>query len=364
MYASQKIPKRIQHKRWCRNGHHPDAFSIRQAAAAVNHLVAYRRRVFLNACAPLDTMLPGVGPTVVWRAAMKTGLAVSQIRFDVIMGVDITAGGAGSMPNTHVEIDVTESGGATVTKRIDYGSSASETEDKPYLLAERQLRFDVDPETVYEIAIESHDGARPLSVCGYEYAEPDIDVARPPYVELAPTVYQPITDEIRQAVLGGASDLWLSNGIHLLCWPGLGSGTARTVASATFTNVQDGSSTTTSAATPGYYFGAEGAGDGALTDLVPWVRLKDGDDLPITFAVYADASSAAATGEVALLDSAGNGPSIGSIDSSGPKWWYADTTFSNVSAIAGSGKVDLKARNTTGGQSIAVYAIAIWTRAA
>lgn len=362
MYAKVNIPKRIQHRRWSRNGHVPDAWSIRQAAAALNHCAAYRRRCFLQASAPLDTMTTGTGPTTVWRAAVRTGLAVSQLRFRILLGPDITAGGAGPLPDTHIEITVTESGGATQTERADYGAATDVSADAPNLFSNRMMRFDVSPSTVYEIAVINYDGARPISVCGYEWADPTIDSSRPPFVELQPTVWQPIVDEIRSGVLGGLSDLWLNGGCHLLTWPGLGTGNARTITNTSYVNVHDGSSTTTSAATPGYYFGSEGVGDGALTDLQPWCRLKDGDDLPITLAVYANASSAAATGGVALLDSSGNGPAIGSIDNSGPKWWYANTTFSNTSAIAGSGKVDLKGRNTTGGQSIAISGFSMWTR--
>lgn len=360
MYAKARIPKRIQPKRWARNASIPDAWPIRQSADALNHLAAYGRKVFLNARAPWDSMVLGAGPTTVWRAAMRTGLAVSELRISVLLGPKLSA--LGPFPDTRLEIDVTEVGGSTQTEEMHYGAIAGVAADAPNLISRRIARFDVDPSTVYEIAIRSYDGARPLSVCGFEWADPEIDEARSPFVELAPSVFQPITDEIREKLLGGASDYWLENGAHLLTWPGLGTGSARTITSTTYTNVHDGSSTTTSAATPGYRFGAEGAGDGAVTSLQPWCRLKDGDDLPVTLAVYADTTSAAATGAVALLDSAGNGPSIGSIDSSGPKWWYANTTWSNVAAIAGSGKVDLKGRNTTGGQSISIEGFSMWTR--
>lgn len=360
MYAIEKIPKRIQPKRWCRNGAHPDAWSLRQAVTSLNHSTAYRRRVFLNARAPLESMKSaGAGPITVWRCAMRTGLAVSELRFKMVLGLT----GDTTNTNPHVDIEVTVSGGATTTKSHHYGSWSETVNDAPASLAYPELRFDVSPSTVYEIAIKAYDSARPLSVCGYEWADPDVDDARPPFVELAPSVFHPILDSTRSAVLGGLSDLWLSNGIHLLTWPGLGTGAARVITSATYTNVHDGTSTTTSASTPGYYFGAEGTGDGALTSLLPWVRLKDNNDLPVTFAAYAQTSSANATGSVVLNSSTGSGPSVGLIDST-LKWWTTDTTWQNVDAISLSGKVDLQARNTTAGQSISVYAVSIWPRAA
>lgn len=364
-YAKERLPKRLQHLRWARNGSIPDAWPIRCAVDSVNTSIAYAKKCFLNACAPLGTMAPGAGPTTVWRARMRTGVGTTQLRFKVIMGFgEAGFGGGGSDPNPYIEISVTPSGGSPETKNCSYGShDDATTPDPPNSLAHRMRWFAADPLTVYEIAITAYGGARPLSVTGYEWAEPTIDEDRG-FAVIEPAARFPILDTVRQSIVNAAVDAFLNNRIHLFTWSGLGTGSARTISSATFTNLVDGSSTTTSASTPGQYWGAEGAGDGALTDLEPWCRLKDGDDLPVTISAYAVASSAAATGQVRFEDSAGNGFQVGSIDNSSTKWWSADTTWQNVSAIASSGKMDIKARNTTGGQSVSVYAVSAWIRAA
>lgn len=363
-YAKVNIPKRIQHKRWARNGHVPDAWPIRQAAAALNHCAAYRRRQFLSASAPWDTMATGAGSVTVWRSCMRTGLAVSQLRFRMIIGLAQTGfGGGGSAADPYVEISVTPSGGSPETKASHYGAhDGSLGDDAPNQMANRELRFDVDPTTVYEIAVTAVDGARPLAVTGYEWAEPTIDESRPPFVELQPTVWQPILDSIRQKILGGLSNAWLNNSIHLLTWPGLGTGSARSVTGTTWVNAVDGTSTSVSAATPGYYFGAEGVGDGALTDLVPWCRLKDGPNLPVTFAVFAN-TNANSNGQVRIADSSGAKFTLTGVGVT-PQWYTLDTTLANVDAIAGSGKLDLQVRNGNGGETTNLFAASLWIRAA
>src|SRR5688500_4979708 len=314
--------------------------------------MAYRRKVFINVAAGWDTTASSA-TTTYWRAYMRTGYGVTQLRFDLALSLSVH-------PNDpYVEIVVTESGGASQTIRVDYGSAGTGADDAPYQFGQiLRQGVDVDPDTAYEIAVIAYGGARPLTVTGYEYANPEIDGAVAYYAEIGlGSVEQPITHSLRKTILDGLSAVWMGNGAHLLTWAGDGGGTANSVTGTTWTNIIDESSTSVSASTPGYYFAANVAG--SLADLLPLVRIKDGNDLPVTLAVYGNAS--AASGEVRLVDSGAAGPSITTIGTT-LQWYTTNTTWSNVDAIAGSGKVDLQARHSTAGQTVNVYAVSVLAR--
>jgi len=350
--ASERYPRIIHHRRWCLNGSIPDAWFIRQVRDGLNHTMAHRRKVFLNVAAPWET-LGAAGTTNYWRAYMRTGYGASELRFDLALGLDLHVAG-----DPYVEVVVTESGGASQTIRIDYGNSGSGSSDEPYTIGTFFRRgVTVSPNTAYEILVRGVDGGRPLTVAGYEYANPEINESTSYYAELAPSVAQPVYDSFRQKLLDGLSNVWKGNGAHLLTWAGLGTGNARSVTGTTWTNVFDGTSTAIDATTPGYYFGSEGGG--ALSDLLPLVRTKDGNDLPVTLAVYGNSSNS--TGEVRIVDSSAVGPSITTIGTT-LQWYTTNTTWSNVDAIAGSGKVDLQARHSTAGQTVNVYAVSLLAR--
>ena len=362
MTDARKYFRRVQPFRWCRNGSIPDAFLPRQVAIGLNHALAYRKKVFLVAGNALAFGGPTSDVTGAYRAFMRTGYATTQLRFDVLLGVGAIHFGTPN-PEPHVDIVVTPSGGAALdTESIYYGQhdSASDPTDAPHTLASFTRNVDVSADTAYEIRIDALDGARILGITGYEYADPEVDGSVDYYAELAPSVTQPILDSIRQDLLQGLSETWKVNGAHLLTWPGLGTGVARTFTTTTETNIIDGSSTSVSASTPGYYFGTAGSGQSALATLKRLCRYKDDDDLPITVAAYGQTSSG--TGPVALQDSTGTGPTLQVTSSLG--WHTTDTTLSAVEGYASS-KLDLRAwHDAGGGPTLSVYAVSIFTRAA
>lgn len=358
--AKTRFPKLLQPKRWARNGSIPDAWFIRQAADYLNHALAYRPRVLFSVGGDFGSgsAIGGSGTKTYWRCRFVSRIGATHLRFKLATILALSDVG-----DPYVEIAVEKVGTGTTTIRIDTGAAvAPGGGGRQDLLSEFQIHqrdVAIDPQATYNIAITGYAGGRPVCVTAWEHADPEIDAARG-FVELAPSVYQPINDAIREQVLEGLVNAWRANGSMLLCWPGTGSSTPRTITGTTYTNIIDGSSTTVSASSPGYYFESEGTGATALLDLLPLVRLKDDDDLPVTIAAYAQTSSG--QGNIALRHSSSTAVLLQNVGTT-LQWYSADTTWSNVDAIPGSGKVDLLARhNTSGAATISVHAVCIWAR--
>lgn len=364
MIAPKLYPFPIQHLRYARNGYAPDVNFARSLAYAMNHGLAYRKKVFMSAAAPLAGTMGESGSTLTyWRSRMKTGLKASKLKFDLLLGLNrVDEVGIGHNAAA-VNVKVTPSGGSTTTNTIYFGSADGNDEDDPLnTLAEFQTEFSVSASTTYEIAVEGVDGGRPIAVSGIEYASPEITdgmTGDDDYLPHGLSAHRPIDDGLRQAFTKTMSKMWLEGGAPLFHFPGNGAGTAQSVTGTTWTNIFD-ATTTVATSSCGFFVGAEGAGDGSLTSLLPMCRLKDGDDLPVTFAVYGNAS--ANGGEVKFVDSGGSGLSALTLSTT-LGWVTSDTTLTNVESFA-SNKLDIMARHNTGGQTVNVWAVSIYARGA
>lgn len=356
MLASVPYPKLLQHLRWCRNGSYPDAWLIRQAATALAHVQAYRRKVFAVVGGDFGSgsSIGLAGTTNYWRFRCRTGYGATQMRFKLGLGQDFHATGT----DPRVTVSVTPFGGAADTKTVYYGNAAGVyVDDEPLTINNSELRFDVSPATTYEVVVSGVDYGRPLEFCAYEWADPNVDQAVDYYVELLASVTQPIYDVYRERLLTAASQLWLENGPQLLSWCGRGSGAAISQTGTTWLNVVDGTSTAISAATPGYYFDVMGTGDELADTLKAICRYSVGTLLPVTLAAYAN-TSAGSTGEVRLADGSGAVGSLTGITTT-LQWHTTDITLASVDTLA---KLDLQVRNGTGGQTTNVYAVSLYTR--
>jgi hypothetical protein len=353
--APRGYPAPLHHLRWCRNGAIPDAGFQERLINGLNHVAAYRKKVIGTVGQDFGSAsLIGTTNTTTtyWRFRCKTGFATTQLRFKMIIGVAFTPGEFPTDDDPLVRVNVN---GADYD--VHYGSASGDTEDSPDELYTCRLDVPVSPDTTYAVTITGHDGARPLGVCAYEFADPTIALATAYYYDGSPAAaLKPIYAHDREAILDHLSRTWTSGGAPLLTWFGRGDGTARSITGTTWTNLIDGSSTSVAANSPGWRFDAVGSGDGACSTLLPLVPLNYGNDLPVSFEVYGNAS--ASGGEARLVDSGGVGPSITGITTT-LQWWTTTTTWQNVDAIA-SGKVDLQGRHSTAGQTVNIYAACVY----
>lgn len=357
--ATKRMTKLLHPERWCLNGDLPDAYFVRTAERYLNHCTAYRKKTWFSVDGELASTtaneVEGSDSDVVyWRGRGKTGTAVSQLRFKIIAGRFQPSNGVST--NT-IEIDITIAGGATTTYTTRHGSFTGTPSDAPNQIVSIRRHIPVDPETTYEVAIRGVDGGRPISVVCYEWADPIIDDDRNYYCAVGPGATFPIDDRLQQELIEGASRTWLANGASLLAWCGTGAGTAVSQTGTTWLNLIDGSSTSVSASTPGFYFDNESTLGTTLESLLPMCRLSAGNDLPVTIAAYAN-TSAGSTGEIRFHDGSTTLCSLGSIGTT-LQWWSSDTVLLNVDTLA---QMDLQLRNGTAGQTTNVYAVALYTR--
>lgn len=355
--AKVRYPKRIDPLRWCSNGLVPDAFMIRQVAWALNHVIAYRPKVF-GTWGDLDnagTVVGASGTTTYYRFHCRTRVLASEMVFRIGMGLDPHDSGT----DPTVDIDVTESGGSTTSVSLHYGLSSTGSDgDAPYTIRWAEARIPVSGATSYEVAIKGSDYGRPLCWTAYDFVDPEVDPDLGYYVGLAPTIQQPIYDSFREQLLTRASQVWLANGPQLITWPGRGTGSSTDIRGTTWTNAVDASSTSVSSSTPGFDIGST-AGTGALavSSLAPLLRYSHGTSLPVTFAVYASTDTGS-TGAVRLQDSGGTLASITTIGTTA-QWYTTDTTISSSTT-----KIDLQLRNGTAGQTTRLHAACLYVRSA
>lgn len=225
-----------------------------------------------------------------------------------------------------------------------FGAAAAAT-DAPDYLGERSATLVnpsneieivyLDPDTDYTAVLTEHDNARVQSIAVGEIGlNPDTSNGYAPMV----SVGGPILDTDRSTVATMASQLYRRGGAHLWNWYAETDASAPTIASATYTNVIDGTSTTVNGFSPG-----------ATLDLRYRDRLKDAGDVPVVMKVYASATAAA--GVVRLVDLDGT---LLSVPVTGAAGWYAVNGMLPNTLI----KYDIHAAASSG--SVTVYSVSIY----
>lgn len=346
MIAKLLYPKPIVPKRWCRNGMVPDAHFLRQLVNGQNHVAAYRRKTFMR-WGDLDApLVSAAGTRALWRFRCHTGYGATHMGFVLGMGRDDH--GTASLPQ--VKFALTIAGGATTTEDVIGVVTGGGTSDSPSEISWRNIKIPITANTTYEVLISAVDYARPVSLCAYEIGRSDvpIDNSAPPLYALEPTTEQPVYDAIRENVLPNLSNMWRRNGAHLITWAGSGS-TVSPVFGTTFANIIDGTSTTVTNNTPGYYLG-----DANEFDLN---RHRRASKTTMTVVLAAHGQASAGTGEVRLRDT-GTATTIGTVTLTTSAIWH--TTTLTLSSLADITKVDIHAGKLTSGtltlNAVSVYA--------
>ncbi len=324
-------PPTINEMRWAKNGRIPQAVFQNKLARAINFISKRRRKCFFVSHGDLTSLAhssAGTLPRFAFRC--HAGFLARRFKITYMMGrADIAGGADPHMLFTAVPVG----GGTTITKEIHFGAL------DPAVAAPADLFYefgvgdvftdDLVADTTYECQISDVDYARTIAVCVYEDAMVN-DTANG-FIGTSTVVTSPILDEDRQAICELAVNAWDYQGAHILNYVG-----EATVlpGPATPTNINDGSSTTVSAATPGY-----------TVDLRYKASLGQAG-VNVVFAAEGYSSSGS-DGEVWLVDSGGSAVlkilSIGTT----PGWYTVNGTIPATLA-----KYDLWAYDPTGSLTI------------
>lgn len=336
-----RVPIRARHN--VRNGEQPKASLQHKIAARYNNVYGWHRKLFGAKGLELDSLPAGqAGSLTTWRNFVRTGRGTTTggvsdlfLRFDMILAPGDNA--LASDPRCNWDVGGTNTD-VLHYSRIETGSLT------PDMLFPASIRYRVDADTEYELALEVGDYLRPVSCAIYEEHGKVVDDAG---TSLTPRVNpdQEITDDQHVDLLANGHDLWKNNAAPLLWWsvdsdPDNG-GDAPVITSATNINVFDSTKS------------AWGGNNRGWKTQAQYRNPLHTDDLVCVLAICAK-HSAGADGTFDLHNSAG---SLGTITSFGtsPEW---KTTTVSLNGANNIDKVDLLAKRTAG--SLTLYAVALY----
>ena len=282
----------IEHLRRGRNGAIPDALGMASLAAQVNMLAGRRKKVLWDAGGMVGTPLtPAAGTSTIWRGYFRTGPNPRAVVAHIItLGSSTAYATSGQSMQIHVGPP-----GALVSQPVIYLSAGGVTpNDARYI--ERVLMDgsgnDLVGNTVYEIKVDSNEGARPVGIVVYERSSDQLSTTS--HVCVPQDVWVtggPIVDSHYADILDTLWTLYAQNGTHHARWTNHDT-TPPTCNSATFANVIDGSTAAWSSSDAGFWYYPEGRG----------TLSSDGVDCVFWCIASTDTGS---TGQVRFVDSSG-----------------------------------------------------------
>lgn len=347
--ALRRYPRFISHLRYARNNFVPEAPFARRLINGQNHVMAFRRKTFLNASA-LDGRFAGAaGETILYRSYFHTGHGATGIKVKVGIGSDNLSSGVDPI----VRFKLTKVSGGSADVYLHAGNHSGSADDSPSAVTWRDGIIPCDADADYYIDVVATDYARVLSVCVWEAASDIVNEATNYYVDPDPTVGFPIWDSMRQKQLVGMSQIWRRNAGQIMTWPGPGTGSGLTrTGVTTWLNAIDGSSTSVTASTPGFWLGDD------EWPLDRWQRYSDaiaGLTINVVFACYASCTGSA-TGEVKLENSTGTICSITGMGTAAA-WYTSATTLANWDP---SSKADLMYRTSNAANTVTIHAACLY----
>lgn len=337
MNSNRRYPGRLDDKRYARNGFVPEDSFLRRVLGAQNHVLSYRRKVFLSTGCLASPFGGALGTTTRFYLRCHSGIGAARFVFRI--GLGLCDGSLIASTDPYVTLDVVYYDGGGVkyptTVEVHHGINSGETfSDTPFEIAERVERVDVVADTDYEVSVSEVDGARILWLAIYEEAPEDVNPSTPWFVDEGQGVVgYPVLDATRERTLRGLSEVWRRNGPHLVTFTG--QLTAPTYTDATWRNVID-ASTSFSSTSAGYWLGD----DDALYTLSPLCRFADNDEMDAVLCVYGSCANGTSTGEVRFENAGGVVCSLTGVTTV-EQWYTSAVTLSQVEQLA---KCDLEAR--------------------
>lgn len=316
----------IQLNRWCRNGKSPAAQLLNQQNDSANQAVICRtKEVFRGGATFFDEATSGsTGDRIRWRFAFHTGPYAHALGVVVLMRPQ----DVGYDTSSYVRLDLSESATESpvdLSQTFVHGLSplgATEARGWQYLQEVTHIIDGVSADTDYYGIFVDVDYARIQAATVFELASMTENTG---YLANNVTAMSSVLDVYRQNLATITRALWRRGGSQVLNWyTGDNNATkitGRLTSSATPKNVVDDSSTSVSAATPGWTLSLTNHDRVSQTSGVPCVMKAFGS------------MSAGTAGEVYLKDSGGNTiASITNVFTTTPQWH--STTFNMPATTA------------------------------
>lgn len=335
----------IQLDRFCRNGQHPDVAFINATSEAANSAMLYRTPEHFSILGMSQSPLSGTASSRNrWRFAFHT----TPYSHAIFAAVILLPPDDGHDQNTHGKLtiysDVAEAVEVTSATFI-YGPSPTGTSSAsgfPYWKTVSKLIEGLDADTTYyaKFSDETYGRLHSATVLGLQSMTENFDG----YLAMSNTSETPIVDVHRENLAIATRALWRRAGAKVFNWSVEADASAQTNATATPTNVLDETSTTVSAATPGF-----------TLDMRRKAR-RSQSGVPVVMKVFCSTDIGTGVGRIYLKDSAGNTvlSFTDSIPVTTPGWL---SVSGNLPAT--EDKYDLQFDNNSSG-TLSLYAATCW----
>lgn len=335
--ASFILPPRLHPHRHCDNGAYPDSAFYGEATAALNHVVAFRRKPLFEKTVPLTAT--GGTSGVAWRWYCRTGYGAKRVAILALMALDDRVVAV----DPYIEVIMTKVGGAALdTIAFHYGASDVASVDDPDSIVPFIRFVDVEAATEYTGTVEFFDNVRVVSLAVYEEEVRTVDDSNAYFSEYRPAAGSPVMDNRIGQQLEAVSNMLRYNGGLRLDWM-RDDGTARTRTSATPINLTDNTTgSPPTAASPGETWNTQ------------YRRTEGKVTVPVKMAVWGSVAGGGA-GTVRYRDSGGTDAVTVTINN-GTAQWFTGTGALTASA---SKKYDLYF-DSDGVNQVNVYAVSIF----
>lgn len=295
--AAKSASPPIQPDRWVRNGKHPNAQLMNLMSEAANQAVLYRsKEVFSGAdrIHPFRSISSVSTDRVRWRWAFHTGPLTHALYAVVVMRPP----NSGYTHNTYSRIDISNGAGSIVaTRDFVYGVEPTNGTGVngawPYYKVVTGYIEGVAPDTDYYGVLTDIDYGRALSCTVFDLQSLSENFNG--YLPQNVGTHSAVIAKYRENIVTILNDLWRKGAAQVFNWSVNDGTSPQTNATNTFKNIVDASTTTVSAASPGYTLKMNGKD-----------RLSQSTGVPVVMkACGFNGVGAATTGTIKLVDSSG-----------------------------------------------------------
>jgi len=333
------LPPLIHQRRFARNGKPPQAMFYKRVAEALNHTTAWRRKEFCAFSQSLNALAARVATSDLpsWRTYLRTGHGVLKLEVNLVLGLAYGDAGPATAPEVYCQL-LTPAGAVVQTSAVVECQKSASSDVGPDTWTTARLDLPAADDTAYWLQLYLSDYARVISMEAHEVASSPIDTATTGAVDPRYSTGSPIWDGSIGGIAAAQTELLRSNRRHLVSWSCYDGVSAISNNTSTYKNILNGTSTTITAATPGWRIQNQ------------YCNTYGRDDVPVEFAVYA---SATLNGGYVKISDGSNELETSVITAEG---WY---TVAGVIPAAAATKYDVLQKGHASGGAITTSAVAL-----